>query len=90
MWLLRILKWENYSGLPRYVAPTYNHKHCYKKEAEGDLTTRLRNVKMEARAGGRDHELRNAGISRSLEMEVDSPLEPPEKLRVVDALTLDH
>lgn len=84
MWLLRILKWENYSGLSRYVAPTYNHKHCYQKEAEGDLTTGLRNVKMEARAGGRDHELRNAG------MEVDSPLEPPEELKVVDALTLDR
>lgn len=71
------------------MAPTYNHKHCYKKEAKGDLTTGVRNVKMEARAGGRDHELRNAGMSRSLEMEVDSPLEPPEELSATDASTLD-
>ena len=82
------MKWENYSGLSRYAAPTRNHKHCYKKEAKGDLTTRLRYVKMEASAGGRDHELRNAGISKSLEMEVDSPSEPPEELSAADALTL--
>ena len=88
MWLLRILKWENYSGLSRYAAPTCNHKHRYKKEAKGDLTTGLRDMKMEARAGGRDHELRNAGTSKSLEMEVDSPLEPPEELSTANALTL--
>ena len=66
------------------MGPKCNPIYPYKKEAEGDLTTGLRNVKMEARAGGRDHELRNAG------MEVDSPLEPPEELKVVDALTLDR
>ena len=46
---LRILKWEDYSGLSTYVGPTCNHKYPYKKEAGGDLTTEVRDVKMETR-----------------------------------------